>query len=116
MFVANFEVSRVVRYEDLSLSPYNMTQELFDFYGLSFGKEVREFLDKHTKEDSGLDSSTFRDSKLTPFRWIKNVSFEDVQVIQKICEKAMKVWGYKIIENSSELLSNFNPLLNFPEL
>ena len=116
MFVVNFEVSRVVRYEGLSLLPYNMTQELFDFYGLSFGKEVREFLDKHTKEDSGSDSSTFRDSKLTPFRWIKELSFKDIAKIQKSCEKAMKVWGYKIIENSSELLSNFNPLLNFPKL
>ena len=91
-----------------------MTQELFEFYGLSFGKEVRDFLDTHTKGESGTWKSTYRDSKSTPFHWIKELPFKDIKNIQKSCEKAMEVWGYKKVENSSELMSNFNFLLPFP--
>ena len=90
-----------------------MTQDLLKFYGLTLGEEVREFLDTHTKVESGNWRSTFRDSKLTPFHWIKDLSFEDVENIQKSCGKAMELWGYKKIDNSSNL-SNFNPLLPFP--
>ena len=110
------KVSRVVRYEDLSNLPYNVTQELLDFYGLSFGKEVREFLDTHTKENSGTVHSTYRDSKTAPFHWIKELSYADIESIQKKCEKAMELWGYRKVDNSNDLQNNFYPLLKFSGL
>lgn len=51
---------RAVRYEDLSLNPYDVTQEILQFYGLAFDDKVAEFLDSHTKLDIGGVSSTFR--------------------------------------------------------
>ena len=39
----------VVRYEDLSLNPESETQKILNFLGLQFTKEIKEFLDKHTK-------------------------------------------------------------------
>ncbi len=42
-----------MRYEDLSLNPYEVTQEILQFYGLSFDDRITEFLDSHTKLDIG---------------------------------------------------------------
>ncbi|XP_017485760.1 PREDICTED: carbohydrate sulfotransferase 4, partial [Rhagoletis zephyria] len=60
---------RTLRYEDLSLNTYDMTQEVLQFYGLPFDPLVEEFLDTHTKVNIGGVSSTYRDSKSAPFHW-----------------------------------------------
>ena len=93
-----------------------MTEELLDFYGLSFDTEVKDFLDTHTKEDFGTEYSTYRDSKTAPFNWIKELSFEDVEIIQRNCEKAMQVWGYRKVESLNDLQNNFYPLLKLSGL
>lgn len=104
---------KVVRYEDLSLNAYDMSQTLLEFYGLPFDNQVQEFLDSHTKQNIGGVSSTFRDSKSAPFNWAKVLSIEDVKSIQDKCTEAMELWGYKRAETETELLENFNPLLDF---
>jgi len=86
---------RVIRYEDFSSDPYLHTREVLDFFGLNFHSNVQNFLDTHTKINYGGVSSTFRDTKTAPFQWMKKLSFEEAQVIQKKCSKAMKLWGYK---------------------
>jgi hypothetical protein len=110
-----FATLRAVRYEDLSLSPYDVTQEILQFYGLAFDERVSEFLDTHTKANVGGVSSTFRDSKSAPFHWAKELPYNEVKYIQDSCKEAMKLWGYKDASNASELLMNFNPLLPFPD-
>ncbi|CAO1384019.1 unnamed protein product [Diamesa serratosioi] len=107
---------KAVRYEDLSLSPFEVTQEILQFYGLPFDDKVSEFLETHTKANVGGVSSTFRDSKSAPFHWAKELSFNEVKYIQDSCKEAMQQWGYKEASNASELLRNFNPLLPFPDL
>ncbi|GAB0096024.1 carbohydrate sulfotransferase 4 [Sergentomyia squamirostris] len=104
---------RVVRYEDLSLDPYDMTKEILQFYGLPMDPEVEEFLESHTKHDIGGVSSTYRDSKSAPFHWIKDLSYEEIDTIQNGCTKAMELWGYKKATNSSILSSKFDPLLPY---
>lgn len=104
---------KVVRYEDLSLSPYDLTQEILQFLGLPFDSMVEEFLDTHTKIDIGGVSSTFRDSKATPFHWKRDLSWDEIESIQGVCTKAMEAWGYKKFNFSSDLL-NFEPLLAAP--
>lgn len=71
-------VFRTLRYEDLSLDPYDMAQELLQFYGLPFDLMVEEFLDTHTKVNIGGVSSTYRDSKSAPFHWKQDLKAEDV--------------------------------------
>ncbi|CAO1400002.1 unnamed protein product [Diamesa hyperborea] len=107
---------KAVRYEDLSLSPFEVTQDILQFYGLPFDDKVTEFLETHTKANVGGVSSTFRDSKSAPFHWAKELSFNEVKYIQDSCKEAMQQWGYKEASNASELLRNFNPLLPFPDL
>ncbi|XP_052866590.1 carbohydrate sulfotransferase 5 [Anopheles cruzii] len=104
---------RVIRYEDLSLNPYQMTKEILHFYGLPFHPAVRAFLDTHTKQDVGGVSSTYRDSKSAPFHWTKDLTFEEVKIIQDSCVAAMKSWGYRNATSERELNDNFNPLLPY---
>ncbi|GAB0096020.1 uncharacterized protein DMENIID0001_114690 [Sergentomyia squamirostris] len=72
---------RVVRYEDLSLNPYEMTKEILQFYGLSMHPKVITFLETHTKFQKGNEFTTYRNSKLTPFHWMKDLSYEEVSSI-----------------------------------
>ena len=74
--------SRVVRYEDFSVDPYNKTKDMFDFFGFKMGWDVMRYLDEHTKSNSGGVKSTFRDSKTAPFRWREKMSRYEVVRIQ----------------------------------
>lgn len=111
---------KVVRYEDLSLEPYARTQELLGFYGLPFDVAVEEFLDSHTRSDVGGVSSTFRDSKQAPFRWMAEMGWREVQEVQEECAEAMRLWGYAAATSREDLRvvadgnngTGFNPLGN----
>ncbi|XP_031625407.1 carbohydrate sulfotransferase 5-like [Contarinia nasturtii] len=106
---------KAIRYEDLSLNPFNMTKEIFNFYGMPFDQNIDNYLDLHTRTRDGGDYSTFRDSKTVPFLWTRSSTWAEVQRIQSYCAKAMSVWGYKLIDNKKELNSTmFNPLLQNP--
>lgn len=80
-----------------------MTRELFDFFHLTYHSSVQRFLDTHTKTSIGGVSSTFRDSKTAPIHWQKDLSWPEVDKIQKVCKKALKLWGYEIAKNETHL-------------
>jgi len=60
------------------LNPYDMTQDILQFYGLPFDPAVEEFLDTHTKENIGGVSSTYRDSRSAPFHWKQDLKTDEV--------------------------------------
>lgn len=104
----------VIRYEDLSLNPYNMTDDILKFYGLPFHQQVKNFLDSHTRESIGPLMSTFRDSKRTAFRWMQKLSFSEIQRIQSNCAEAMSLWGYGFVNDKKSLTNEtFNTLMPF---
>ncbi|XP_019876489.1 carbohydrate sulfotransferase 5 [Aethina tumida] len=103
---------RAIRYEDLSLNPYEHVQDLFKFFGLQFHEQVKMFLDSHTKVNVGGVSSTFRDSKSAPFHWKTDLNATEIQYIEENCEEAMKLWGYVKVTNYSNL-KDFNPLTSY---
>lgn len=104
---------KVIRYEDLSLDPYPMTQSILTFYGLPFDAAVEDFLDSHTRSDIGGVSSTFRDSKSAPFHWINDLSYHEIERIQGSCEQAMRLWGYRVAERATFRRRSFFPLGNY---
>jgi len=102
---------RAVRYEDISLDPYNEVKEIFKFLGLQFHPAVRLFLESHTKNDYfGQASSTYRNSRSAPFHWRTDLRFADIVDIQNKCKTAMSVWGYAEALNSSHA-KTFNPVI-----
>ncbi|XP_044730070.1 carbohydrate sulfotransferase 5-like [Chrysoperla carnea] len=103
---------RVIRYEDLSLNPFEQVQDLLQFFQLDFGETVRKFLDNHTKFDMGGVSSTFRNSKSAPFHWRSDLEFNEVRLIEDQCSEAMELWGYVRAPNETEL-KLFNPLTDY---
>lgn len=102
---------RTLRYEDLSVNPYEMTQEILQYFGLPFDSMVEEFLDTHTKLNIGGVSSTFRDSKSAPFHWKNDLSIEEIDNIQNVCTKAMDLWGYRKVDTYVEFTKTFDPLI-----
>ncbi|XKL67502.1 hypothetical protein PGB90_002993 [Kerria lacca] len=85
---------RVIRYEDLSLDPYEHVEKLLHFFGFQLHPNIIKFLDTHTKVNYGGVSSTYRDSKSTPFHWRNDLTFDEVVKMQRACKSAMKLWGY----------------------
>lgn len=105
---------RTLRYEDLSLNPYDMTQDILQFYGLPFDPAVEEFLDTHTKENIGGVSSTYRDSRSAPFHWKQDLKADEIKQIQDVCVEAMDLWGYRRINdfsNFTNMQQSFDPIV-----
>ncbi|CAG0917182.1 unnamed protein product [Notodromas monacha] len=107
---------RVERYEDFSTDLENSVPKIFKFLRLAFTNTTKNFLESHTKVNVGGVSSTFRDSKRAPFEWRYKLSLEEIDLVQRPCRKAMKLWGYKLM-NTTEIrtklnMDEFNPLVN----
>ncbi|XP_057341549.1 carbohydrate sulfotransferase 1-like isoform X2 [Microplitis mediator] len=102
---------KVVRFEDLSLDPQHKAKEIFEFYGLNFHSNVEEFLETHTKNNSGNSYSSFRDSKRAPVHWRNEMNFTEVEEIQRVCSTAMKLWGYVLAVNETHQ-KEFNPIVD----
>ncbi|KAH8418778.1 hypothetical protein KR222_002558, partial [Zaprionus bogoriensis] len=105
---------RTLRYEDLSLNPYDVTQDILQFYGLPFDPFVEEFLDTHTKENIGGVSSTYRDSRSAPFHWKQDLKPDEIKQIQDVCVEAMELWGYRRIAdftNFTMTQQSFDPIV-----
>jgi hypothetical protein len=73
---------------------------------------MSNFLKSHTNS-SLRGSTTYRNSKTIPFKWTRKFRFSRVLGVQYQCPEAMKLWGYKMVQNETELLDDFNPLLEF---
>jgi len=105
----------VVRYEDLALDTLGVSGKILSFLGLPLNQNVQEFLNAHTSHDRGGVSSTCRNSKSRPFRWLKELESEEVERVERSCGEAMSLWGYRTIQevknmgNNQSLLISTNP-------
>lgn len=73
-------ILRVVYFENLALNPYNVTKNILQFYGRKYTSNVEDFLNNHTQKSQNGVESTFRNSKVVPFRWMKQMSYEEVPI------------------------------------
>lgn len=103
---------RVVRFEDFCLNPYEQTKELFKFLKLDLHSDVINFINTHTRQNSGNAYSTHRDSRKIPFQWRRDMEFSEVKHIEAKCVLAMKLWGY-VQANNETSLRNLYPLTNY---
>lgn len=103
----------MIRYEEFAMDIWNKSKELFDFMGVEMTKESHEFLITHTNEKLFKDTpkvwNTFRDPKKAPFHWKERLTAQDVFDVQKACQKAMSLWGYRMLQDKNKLL-DLDPL------
>ena len=82
--------------------------------GVNMTKESQEFLDLHTNENlskaKNSPGSTYRDPEtFSPFHWKEHLTTQDVFDVQKVCKKAMSLWGYRMLQDKNKLL-DLDPL------
>ncbi|XP_045612673.1 carbohydrate sulfotransferase 1 [Procambarus clarkii] len=105
----------LLRYEDLARSPYDKSREVLQFAGLSFQRQVQEYLDDHLTSDEDEPWSTRHDPMTRVGRWMKIMQFEDVMRTQYHCQGIMKNLGYRLFASKSDMDNgNAVGLLNIP--
>ncbi|XP_059093759.1 carbohydrate sulfotransferase 1-like [Tigriopus californicus] len=107
----------LIRYEDLSVDPYENVDKIFEFLDLPQNSVVDNFIKTHTKTSriakvmpkgqSGSKISvnpygTYRDSKTTAFAWRKKMDINYIHHIQTNCKAPMDKAGYHLIETSEQ--------------
>lgn len=100
----------VVRYEDFAMDVFQQAPTLFSIMGLPYPRQVLEFIMKHVGDTKGSYYSTFRRSNETVWRWREEMTFEEVDYIQRSCERAFSMGGYVVAESENELKSGFTPI------
>ena len=111
----------MIRYEDMSVDPFTTTDKLLKFLDLAHNKLIESFLEDHTQtvRNTSLSSShttegapkdyswkytysTSRNSKATAFNWKKIMKSENIQNVQRVCEKPVQMLGYNLMHNISK--------------
>lgn len=59
--------------------PYQMSKDIFGFYGRNYTEEVTQFLDKHTHRNFPNSENTFRRSAMVPTKWMKQMNRNEVK-------------------------------------
>eukprot|EP00092_Neocalanus_flemingeri_P031675 GFUD01034402.1.p1 GENE.GFUD01034402.1~~GFUD01034402.1.p1 ORF type:complete len:474 (-),score=87.09 GFUD01034402.1:110-1531(-) len=111
---------RLVRYEDLSLSPERTVRRLLEFLNLPWHEAIGHYIDTHTSADIKKQErnketrkvtlvhdpyGTSRNSSAAVFAWRQSLDFQNVSQIQEVCREPMQELGYKIVSSKVQMLS-----------
>ena len=96
----------IARYEDLSLDPKHVSEELMTFLDLQKSWSIDIFIQNHTNgknisvtiERHG-PVNTVRNSSSEVFKWRNKIQEKDVSDIQKLCGDSMNTLGYNAMTN-----------------
>ncbi|XP_054771215.2 carbohydrate sulfotransferase 1-like [Lytechinus pictus] len=94
-----------VRYEDLALNPVTVSEEIYDFVGLTMPRVIQEWLRNNTNQNN-YQNRTFgmqKNSKEVMQSWRHSLPYEEVVQVQDICGSAMAIGGYKQVQRPSDL-------------
>ena len=93
---------------------WNQTSSIFKFLGLPLSLTTREFLLNHTEKDMFTGTpkvwNTFRNPKEAPFHWKTKLPSDRVMEVQRHCQTAMRLWGYRMATKKDLLSEYWNPL------
>ncbi len=87
---------------------------MLDFTGKS--KEIFQFMGVQGLPRATEDVLKFQLSQTkgeVPFQWKSVFDFNEVQIIQKPCEAAMKAWGYRQFSSEADFKRFKNPLFDY---
>ncbi|GCC27685.1 carbohydrate sulfotransferase 6 isoform X2 [Chiloscyllium punctatum] len=94
----------MVRYEDLVRDPLNEISTMYKFTGLTFTPKLRSWIYNITHGE-GAGSAfkiTSRNAKSISQAWRTEVPFEKVLKVQDICQGAMNILGYRLVQSERE--------------
>ncbi|XP_070533799.1 carbohydrate sulfotransferase 1-like [Ptychodera flava] len=108
---------KAVRYEDVAMRPYEMTQEIYRFVGLPVPNTVLQWVHNNTNNTAGGPFSTTRNSAEAAMAWKQTLSPDAIQKIEETypCKEMMAIAGYRPVFDVKELEdSNVTFLDTFP--
>ena len=98
---------RIVRYEELASNTLMFARKIFEFTGIDFALEVKEWLRRNRlfdKNESNAGERSYstsnRNISVTLNSWRKSLSHLKTSVIDKECAYLMHNFGYKFIDKS----------------
>ncbi|KAM5142246.1 carbohydrate sulfotransferase 3 [Mantella aurantiaca] len=103
----------LIRYEDIARFPLQKAKEMYQFAGITLTKQVEEWIIKNTQasqDNSGI-YSTQKNSSEQFEKWRFSIPFKLAQVVQEVCEPAMRLFGYKLASDIETLTNRSISLL-----
>ncbi|XP_077987545.1 carbohydrate sulfotransferase 1-like [Glandiceps talaboti] len=99
-----------LRYEDMANSPMTIAEKIYDFLGISLHTNVRNWLERNTKEDIKGDHGMYayltkRNSTATAQSWRSRITFDLAKVIENTgdCPQFMELLRYKKVKTPEML-------------
>lgn len=92
----------LLRYEDLSLYPFEILEKVFKTTDLDFHSRIKEYVLTHSKIVNISTGEIYWDSRTHLLEWTNTINATFLRKVQIACYSVMQKLGYKII------LSNTN--------
>ncbi|KAI7805349.1 carbohydrate sulfotransferase 3a [Triplophysa rosa] len=107
----------LVRYEDIARYPMQKAVEMYNFTGIPFTTQARDWILKntHTSAEASGVYSTQKNSSEQVEKWRLRIPFKLAQVVQEVCGPTMKLFGYRFVENEQTLVNKTFSLLEEKE-
>lgn len=87
---------KLIRFEDLALTPLLVVSELYHFTGIEMLDSIKKWLRKATTSQNADPYSTSRVSKQVGSKWKTNMSPEKVKIVESLCGRLMKKLNYTL--------------------
>ncbi|XP_037659996.1 carbohydrate sulfotransferase 3 [Choloepus didactylus] len=103
----------LVRYEDVARQPLQKAREMYGFAGIPLTAQVEDWIQKNTqatRDGSGI-YSTQKNSSEQFEKWRFSMPFKLAQVVQAACGPAMRLFGYKLVQDAAALTNRSVSLL-----
>lgn len=106
----------VIRYEDLAYTPLEVTRQVYKFLRQPLPMEVVHWLQRHTSGPARLQSpfSLLRNSQFAADSWRTLAPSSIITTIEHHCVHVLNYFGYKTIEDTSELRNLNTSLVGMP--
>jgi len=86
---ATLENCQTIRYEDLCADPEVVGRSLFDFSGLSWNEQTRDFIAASTGRDSASYHSMFKNPARSVSKWRDELSGKDIESICNVARDSL---------------------------
>lgn len=100
---------KTIMYEDLAERPQEGAKQLYDFAGIQFNNEIRQYVIDITaaQENSGAYGISKSSSKAASYDWRNHLPFKKSEEIDNNCQDLYTLMGLRVAE-SEEQLRNTN--------